>query len=73
MVFPLKAFKSWVSHRIDDSAVAFVTPPLKKDKKTGKKIKKPPDPQRVQATFCYVFNSYLCGWIKGWRPILLVN
>jgi hypothetical protein len=30
-------FKSWVSHRIDDPALAFVTPPLKKDKKRTKK------------------------------------
>jgi hypothetical protein len=29
-----------VSHRIDDPAFAFVTPPLKKDKKAGKENKK---------------------------------
>ncbi|MCZ8255561.1 MAG: hypothetical protein O9327_07860 [Polaromonas sp.] len=40
-----------MSHRIDDPAFAFVTPPLKKDKKTEKKTKKSPDPQGAQAIF----------------------
>jgi hypothetical protein len=31
MVLSFKVFKNWVSHRIDDPALPFVTPALKKD------------------------------------------
>jgi len=40
MVFPLKVLESWVSHRIDDPAFSFVTPPLKKRQKKRERKEK---------------------------------
>jgi hypothetical protein len=52
MVFPLKVFKSWVSHRIDDPALPFVTSvtlvtpaPPKKEQKMKNRL----NPGGVQA------------------------
>jgi hypothetical protein len=53
MVF---SFKSWVSHRIDDPALPFVTPPFKK-RKTHEKS---PEPREDSGDGDG--GAGLCGW-----------